>query len=367
MAEKKRGNGEGGKPRKRPDGRWEARYYVDGKRRSVYGATRKEVAAKLIDALANKDEPAPFVPSNLTVAEFFDQYEEAVRVSIKRRSFETNHDIVRLHILPAFGSKLLRSLSREAVQLFYSRKLKELSPATVKRIHDVLSSAINIAVKWGLVERNVCKDVSKPRVPAPKIRPFSKDEAKGFLAAAEGDRYEALMVLGLTSGARWGELNGLVWSDLDLERRVMRIQRALVSGYGECTFEEPKTKGSRRSVRLTRRATEALIRHRERQAAEGLPVGGDSLVFTNTVGKPIHASNFIRRSFKPLLQRADLPDTNWYAATRHTCTCILLLEGVNPKSIAMQMGWSSVSFMLEQYARFMPGWGDNGAMDAALD
>jgi integrase len=74
------------------------------------------------------------------------------------------------------------------------------------------------------------------------------DEAKRFLAAAEGDRYEALYVLGLTSGARWGELTGLYWGDLDLERRVMRIQRALITSRGRQTFESPKTRGSRRSV-----------------------------------------------------------------------------------------------------------------------
>jgi integrase len=117
---------------------------------------------------------------------------------------------------------------------------------------------------------------------------------------------------------------------------------------------------------LTKLAVEALKRHRRHQEDEGLPVEGDALVFTNSIGKPIHASNFIRRNFKPLLKRAGLPDTNWHAATRHTCTCILLLEGVNPKSVAMQMGWSSVAFMLENYARFLPGWGDNGVMDEAL-
>jgi len=126
-------------------------------------------------------------------------------------------------------------------------------------------------------------------------------------------------------------------------------------------------KGSRRSVKLTNKATEALVRHRERQAAEGLPVKDDALVFANTAGKPIHQSNFIRRSFKPLLKKADLPNTTWHAATRHTCTCILLLEGVNPKTVAMQMGWSSVAFMLENYARFLPGWGDSGVMDEALE
>jgi integrase len=99
---------------------------------------------------------------------------------------------------------------------------------------------------------------------------------------------------------------------------------------------------------------------------EGHRVDGDALVFVNTLGKPLHSSNFIRRYFKPQLKRAGLSNTNWHAATRQSCTCILLLEGVNPKSVAMQMGWSSVAFMLQNYARFLTGWGDGGALDNAL-
>jgi integrase len=266
---RKNANGEGRRPRQRADGRWEARYWIDGKRHSVYGSTRKGAADKLTKAMANKDEPPVFVPSSVTVAEFFAQYEDEAKHTMKRRSFETLSDIARLHILPA-------------------------------------------------------------------------------------------------SGARWGELTGLFWSDLDLDRRVMHIQRSLINGYGGHTFDTPKSRGSRRSVSLTKLAVEALKRHRKRQDEKGLSVEGDALVFTNSIGKPIHASNFIRRNFKPLLKRAGLPDTNWHAATRHTCTCILLLEGVNPKSVAMQMGWSSVAFMLENYARFLPGWGDDGVMDEAL-
>jgi integrase len=364
---RKRGNGEGSISR-RKDGRWEGRYTVNGKRRGVYGKTRKEVADKLARAVAASKGAAPeFVAANVTVAEFFEQYDHVARDTMKRLGYETYRDIARLHLLPPFGSKKLADLSREDVQRLYSQKRDGgLSAARVKRIHDVLSSALNTAVRWGLIEHNVCKEVSPPRVPRPEIRPFSLDEAKRFLAAAEGDRYGALFVLGLTSGARWGELTGLYWSDLDLEQRVMHIQRGLVRGYGGFTLEEPKTRGSRRSVGLTVKATESLIRHRERQQAEGFPVEGDALVFTNTVGKPLHHWNFMRWSFQPLLKRAGLPDTNWHAATRHTCTCLLLLDRVNPKSVAMQMGWSSVAFMLENYARFLPGWGDNGTMDRLL-
>ena len=364
---RKNANGEGSRPRQRADGRWEARYWKDGKRQSVYGSTRKEAAEKLTKAITNIDKPQAFVPASITVAEFFAQYEDTAKHTMKRRSLETLQDIARLHLLPAFGSIKLKDLTREQVQRLYSDKLDAgLSAARVRRIHSVLSSSLNTAVRWKLLEHNVCKEVSPPRVPQPEIRPLSKEEAKRFIAAAEGDRYEALFMLGLTSGARWGELTGLFWSDLDLDCRVMHIQRSLINGYGGHTFDTPKSKGSRRSVGLTKLAVDALKRHRERQADRGFPVEGDALVFTNSIGKSVHASNFIRRNFKPLLKRAGLPDTNWHAATRHTCTCILLLEGVNPKSVAMQMGWSSVAFMLENYARFLPGWGDNGVMDDVL-
>lgn len=368
----KNGNGEGN-IRQRRDGRYEARYCVETpegpKRRSIYGTTRKEVADKLAVKLANKEDEAkqPAPAKNITVRAFFGEYLEAIRDSIKRRSYETSRDIIRIHLNPEFGGKRLKDLDRRSIQAMYTRKRGAgLSASRVKRIHDVLAASLNVAVSWGYIHKNPCDAVSKPKIPAPEIRPFSKEEAKRYIAAAEGDRYEALFVLGLTSGARWGELTGLYWSDLDLERGVMHIQRALVNGYGGHSFDTPKTTGSRRSVGLTNKATEALTRHRDHMRDEGHEVSGGALVFVNTLGKPLHASNFIRRSFKPLLRRAGLPDTNWHAATRHTCTCILLLEGVNPKSVAMQMGWSSVAWMLANYARFLPGWGDGGAMDNAL-
>lgn len=119
---RKNGNGEGSRPRERADGRWEARYWVDGKRRSVYGGTRKEAADKLAKALANIDEPPAFKPANITLGEFFEQYEDVARDTMKRRSYETYRDIARLHLLPEFGTMKLLALSREHVQRMYARK-----------------------------------------------------------------------------------------------------------------------------------------------------------------------------------------------------------------------------------------------------
>jgi Phage integrase, N-terminal SAM-like domain len=106
---RKNGNGEGSRPRERADGRWEARYWKDGKRRGVYGSTHKGAADKLVEAQANKEEaPTGFEPMNITVREFFGQYDDVARGTMKRRSYETYRDIARLHLLPAFGTMKLK-------------------------------------------------------------------------------------------------------------------------------------------------------------------------------------------------------------------------------------------------------------------
>jgi integrase len=123
---KKNANGDGSRPRNRPDGRHEARYWMETttgrKRRSVYGATRKECAEKPAEAMASRDAEPVFVPADITVAEFFGQYEDAVKDTMKGRSFETCRDISRLHLLPAFGGLKLKDLAREDVQGLYCRR-----------------------------------------------------------------------------------------------------------------------------------------------------------------------------------------------------------------------------------------------------
>lgn len=280
----KRGNGEGS-IRRRADGRYEGRYVSGGRQRSVYGKTRRETARKLAKAQrgeASGDDTARAENTAVTtVREFFGRYDAVARGTMKRRGYETYHDIARLHLLPEIGDGRLSDLSPEDVQALYGRKRDAgLSAARVRRIHGVLSAALNMAVRWRLVDRNVCKEVSPPRVPAPEIRPFNAEEAKRFLTAAQGDRFHALYVLGLTTGARIGELGGLLWSDLDLNRKVMRVQRALLRVLpGPRSRARGRTRrhiearraheARRRSVKPQRRGTHAYCRRAERRGIAG--------------------------------------------------------------------------------------------------
>jgi|SRR5918998_5958999 integrase len=130
-----------------------------------------------------------------------------------------------------------------------------------------------------------------------EMRPLSADETQRLLEAARGNRLEALYVLAVTTGMRRGELLGLTWSDVDLENSRLSIRRALTrtDNGKRVALGEPKTKGSRRTVKLTQRAVEALRRHLERQLGEieaaGDLYGDHGLVFTTKVGTPINPSN----------------------------------------------------------------------------
>jgi integrase len=137
-----------------------------------------------------------------------------------------------------------------------------------------------------------------------EFEPLTAEEAGRLLAAAKGDRLEALYVLALTTGLRRGELLGLRWQDVDLDERVLYVRRSLQVGEdGRWRSGDPKTKGSRRPVLLVDLAVDAFKRHRQRQDQER-DIAGElwkdpKLVFANTVGGPIWGEDFAEAGLLP--------------------------------------------------------------------
>src|SRR3712207_9534631 len=100
------------------------------------------------------------------------------------------------------------------------------------------------------------------------MKTLSVEETRRFLKSARGDKLEALYVLAVTTGMRQGELLALKWQDVDLENATISVRRTLTRDGGRVTIGEPKTRKSRRLIRLTSQATGALRRHLERQLWE---------------------------------------------------------------------------------------------------
>jgi len=112
-----------------------------------------------------------------------------------------------------------------------------------------------------MVPRNVSDAVKPPRPDPREMRPLSPVEARKLLDAAQGDRLEALYVLAVHTGMRQGELLALKWQDVDMENATVSVRRTLTRSGGRYALGEPKTKKSRRSIRLSPQAAEALRQH----------------------------------------------------------------------------------------------------------
>ncbi len=186
-------------------------------------------------------------------------------------------------------------------------------------------------------------------MPRKELRTLNAEEAQRLLEAAKGDRLEALLVLALTTGMRQGELLGLQWEDVDLKTGTVYIRRTLLELKGKLTLGETKS-GRNRRVDLPDIAVETLREHRKRMLAEGHP---GPWVFCDTQGGPIRKSNLTRRWFKPLLQRAGLPDIRFHDL-RHTAATLLLTLGVHPKIVQERLGHSQISLTLDTYSHVLP-------------
>ena len=376
MARQRRANGEGGMTR-RKDGTWMARYTVQTprgrKRKVIYAKSYEEARKKLTEAIAERDRGLVYDSGNVTLEEYLNRWlEDSVRGSVKVTTHAGYERVVRLHICPLIGGTKLSALTPAHLQALYRAKLDQgLAPKTVKYIHTTLHRALKQAVRWGLVPRNAAAAVDPPRVITPEMRPLSRAQARTLLEAARGNRLEALYVLAVTTGMRQGELLGLGWQDVDLEEGVVRVRRTLTLAKGGPRLTEPKTPKSRRQIRLTSGAVEALERHRECQEAEGAARGDQwnawDLVFCTRRGTPIRRDNLHGKHWKPLLSRAALPDIRFHDL-RHTCATLLLTKGVHPKIVSEMLGHSSIAITLDTYSHVIPGMGDvaASAMEDAL-
>lgn len=176
-----------------------------------------------------------------------------------------------------------------------------LSPRTVLHHHRLLREALSYAVRWQLIVRNPADAVTAPRPGRPEMRVLDGEQAAQLLEVATGTPYYALIYLALATGARVGELLGLRWQDIDLDRRTLHITRSARRFAGQgVIFQETKTHHSRRPVALSPEMVALLREHRRCQAEQRLAVGpaysDHGLVFASPTGRPVDGSN-LRRAF----------------------------------------------------------------------
>jgi integrase len=270
-------------------GLWVAEYRVAGKRRYLYGKTKKAVTDNLREKTSSIREGLDAEAEKLLIGEYLERWLPTVKGNVKERTWQRHEEIVRLHLKPTLGGVMLTKLSALDVQELYQMKLDAgLSPRTVQIVHTTLRKALSQALKWSLVPKNVTDSITPPKSQQKEIRVLTPEEVKRLLKAARGERFEALYILAVTTGMRQGELLGLKWGDVDLDEGVVRVRRTVWKGMSTA----PKTAKANRSISLTEMAKETLKEQREKD-------GNSEWIFSTRNDTPVSCHNLINRSWGP--------------------------------------------------------------------
>jgi integrase len=281
----------------------------------------------------------------------------SARPRVRPRTLHGYRQIVANHLVPALGRIPLAKLAPADLQAMLNAKSTAgASPQTARNIHAVLRRALNQAVRWQLVSRNVASVVDLPRAERHEVPALSPAGARAVLDAVRGDRLEGLVTLTLLSGLRQGEALGLRWQDVDLDAGTLQVRHALQRLAGRTELVEPKTTRSRRTLPLSPALVAALRERRKRQLGERLWAGSRwheaDYVFTTTIGTALDGTDTTKR-FQTLLAAAGVPRMRFHDL-RHGAASLLLAQGVHPRVVMEQLGHSQISLTMNTYSHVVP-------------
>lgn len=340
---------------------WEARYTIGfdpgtGKQvqRSISGKTQKEVSQKLKAATAAIDTGTYQAPNKMTVGQWLDIWSAEYLGGVKPRTVDSYKSTVRNQIRPALGAIRLDALNAHTIQGFYNSLGDRLSAKTVKNTHGILHKALQQAVANGYIRFNPADACIIPRAVRKELHPLDEAQISTFLQAIKGHRFEALFTITLFTGMREGEVLGLTWDAVDLEKGTLHINKQLQKerGGGGAYNLVPTKNSKGRCIALAPFVLSLLKDVRRQQLRWRLqnarcwdnPM---NLVFTDELGGHLMPHTVYHR-FKAVVEAMGCPDVRFHDL-RHSYAVAAIRAGDDVKTVQENLGHATASFTLDIY------------------
>lgn len=357
------------------NGYWHGRVTVgvkdDGSpdRRHIQRKLRGDVVKAVRDLERQRDSGSVRVTGRVwTVAEWLTYWVENIAAPNVRENTAAGYRVaVNTHLIPGVGKHRLDKLEPEHLERLYVRMIKAGSaPGNAHQVHRTVRTALGEAQRRGRITKNPAALAKPPRVDEIEVEPYDIEEVQALLVAASKERNSARWAIALALGLRQGEVLGLRWKDVDLERGVLWVRRGRLRpkyahGCGDkcgkkagfCPSRksvrpetnDTKSRAGRRAVGVPSELVSLLEQHRDEQVAEreiAAQLWRDSgYVFTTQRGEPVNPSTDYGH-WKRLLSTAGIRDGRLHDA-RHTAATVLLILGVPELTVMSLMGWATTA------------------------
>lgn len=280
---------------------------------------------------------------NIGFSELADKWIDSLKAQVKPSTIDGYQTICNLHLKPYFRNRNVRDISTADIEAFIASKIGgKLSNKTVGYLLGTLKTLLKKAVIWNYAYKNVAEYVKRPKAAPVKTQLLSSEQVDKLLNAASGQT-RLIILTGVLSGLRAGEICALRWSDIDLVDGIISVTRDYVRG----RFDTPKSRASIRQVIIPPALITELAKHKPESAAD------DDLVFSDASGNPIQWYNFLHRKWEKLLKKAHLPKVKFHSL-RHNYASILLAAGEDLTFIQRQVGHGSLTVTLNVYSHLLP-------------
>jgi len=276
-----------------------------------------------------------------------------IKPTLKEKTYVQYSNIVRLHLVPALGNKDISDLTPMVVQQFITQKLesgnikngKGLSPNTVNLIIAVMQSSLEIAHAFGIISEYSMGKIKRPKIKEKKIECFTKEEQKKIEQYVLKDKRDKMkgILLCLYTGIRIGELLALEWSDIDLKKSEMTINKTCHDGKNEkgrfCRITNlPKTDSSLRTIPVPIQLLPILKELKKKSVCNYVIADGTQYISVRSY----------QRSFE-LLQKKLKISHHGFHALRHTFATRAIENGMDVKSLSEILGHKSPAITLKRY------------------
>ena len=292
------------------------------------------------------DRRAGKVPFGVFATETF----LATKVDVDQSTFGNIETRIRLHLAPFHAMPLLVIRPSDVLRWQAETKGTRAS-ATLNAALRTLGQVLDLAVRDGLIPRNVTKGIKPlPSGTRKEIHPATSEQIAALAAAIEGRFSAAIIFDALGSGMRCGELWALKVERINFLHRTVRVTESLDDRGSKLVTKSPKNDKAR-TIRLDQTTIEVLSEHLAAYPSTGY-------VFTSAEGEPVRHRNFVRRHFSPAVAECDLPPGFRFHDLRHTHASLLIADGWRADQVKDRLGHGSIRTTMDTYGHLFPGHDD---------